>query len=72
MKTIPKSILENTQVEKIVLSEGVEEIGDYAFANNKLLKSVVFPSTLKKIGRGAFKNSNLESVTLPSGLEGNS
>ncbi|MFR6600022.1 MAG: leucine-rich repeat protein [Streptococcus sp.] len=34
-----------------------------------MLKSVVFPSTLKKIGRAAFKNSNIESVTLPSGLE---
>jgi hypothetical protein len=33
-----------------------------------MLTSVVFPSTLTKIGSGAFKANNLISVTIPNGV----
>ena len=69
MKKIPNGILQNTQIERLVLSEGVEEIGDYAFENNQHLKSVLLPSTLKKIGIGSFRNTGLKEVVLPTGLE---
>ena len=58
-----------SNLEKVVIPEGVEAIGDYAFANAPNLSRVVLPSTLKSIGRGAFSNCTyLESITLPEGL----
>ena len=41
-------------VEEVIIPEGVETIGPYAFANLTALKRVVLPSTLKKIDKGAF------------------
>lgn len=41
-------------IEEIVIPEGVEEIGMYAFAGLTALKKVTFPSTLKNISNGAF------------------
>ncbi len=58
-----------SNLTKIVIPEGVEAIGDYAFANAPKLKTVVLPSGLKAIGRGAFANcSYLENIELPEGL----
>lgn len=57
-------------LKKITIPEGVEVIGEYAFANAPDLETVKLPSTLKKIGRGAFSNcSRLDSITLPDGLQ---
>lgn len=44
---------ENT-ITKIVIPEGVEKIGAYAFANLTELEEIVLPSTLKMIDQGAF------------------
>ncbi len=41
-------------IEEIVIPEGVERIGMYAFANLTALKKVTLPSTLKSISNGAF------------------
>ena len=55
-------------IEEIIIPDGVEEIQQYAFANLTALRKVVLPSTLKKIGLGAFygcnklKEINLENV----------
>ncbi len=55
-------------ITKIVIPEGVETIGSYAFANLTALEEVVLPSTLNNIGVGAFlgckqlKYINLENV----------
>lgn len=55
-------------ITKVVIPEGVEEIQEYAFAKLTALKEVVLPTTLKKIGLGAFygcenlTNINLENV----------
>lgn len=43
-------------LSRIVIPEGVTEIGDYAFYDCNALKEVVLPSSLKKIGKGAFGN----------------
>ena len=53
-----------------VIPEGVEEIGDYAFACCKSLERVVLPQSLKRIGAYAFGGcDNLERVELPEGIE---
>ena len=59
----------NNQIEKVVLSKGITNVCSYAFTNNKSLKSVTFPSTLKTIGVEAFINTNLSEVVLPMKLE---
>ncbi len=53
----------------VVVPEGVEEIGSYAFANCTNLVSVTLPSTLEYIGYGAFRGTALASVVIPEGVE---
>lgn len=57
-------------VTDIVIPEGIERIGAYAFNNNSFLKSVVLPDTLTEIGKEAFYEcENLESVSFGDSLE---
>ena len=54
---------ENT-ITKVIIPEGVEKIGSYAFANLTALEEIVFPSTLQAIEYGAFYGcSSLEKIT---------
>ncbi len=51
-------------VTKVIIPEGVEKIGAYAFANLTALEEVVLPSTLEAIEYGAFWGcSSLKKVT---------
>ena len=51
-------------ITKVVIPEGVEKIGAYAFANLTALEEVVLPSTLQAIEYGAFYGcSKLETIT---------
>ncbi len=64
--TKPTYIGDNT-ITKVIIPEGVEKIGPYAFANLTALETVVLPSTLKYIEYGAFYGcTSLKSV---EGLE---
>ena len=54
-------------IEEVIIPEGVETIGPYAFANLTALKRVVLPSTLKKIDKGAFYGCT--SLAVVEGLE---
>ena len=66
-KTIPDGMFSGTGLEKIVIPEGVTEIGYGAFSGSSL-KEVVLPSTLMKIGDYAFSGTKLTSITLPNGI----
>ena len=57
----------NNTLKKIVIPEGVEYIGAYAFANLTALEEVVLPSTLEAIEYGAFFNCT--SLKTVKGLE---
>ena len=57
----------NNTLKRIVIPEGVEYIGAYAFANLTALEEVVFPSTLEAIEYGAFFNCT--SLKTVKGLE---
>ncbi len=46
--------LGNNDIKEVIIPEGVESIGPYAFANLTGLTRVVLPSTLKTIDYGAF------------------
>ncbi|MCD8205773.1 MAG: leucine-rich repeat protein [Clostridia bacterium] len=51
-------------ITKVIIPEGVVEIQGYAFANLTALEEVVFPSTLSRIGYGAFYNcTSLKKIT---------
>ena len=60
----------NTTLQKVVLNEGLESIGDYCFRCNDGLREVVIPSSVKSIGNCAFDECrNLSRVTLQEGLQ---
>lgn len=57
------------QAKYIVIGEGITEIGKGAFFEFSNLKTIQFPSTLKRIRDGAFCSSDqLEKIELPSHL----
>ena len=47
----------------LVLPEGLEEIGDFSFYNNKI-ERIEIPASVKRIGMGAFYGNPLEYVNL--------
>lgn len=54
---------------KLVIEEGITEIGSEAFRNYETLTSVAIPSTVTSIGEGAFSGcSGLTEVTVPDGV----
>lgn len=51
-------------ITKVILPEGIEKIGAYAFANLTGLEEIVLPSTLQSIEYGAFYGcSSLKKIT---------
>ena len=58
------------QLKKVILPEGLKEIGDSTFEGCLRLETVNFPSTLIDIGKNAFGSCGLLSsdITLPYGL----
>ena len=57
-------------LEKIVFSNGLEEIGRYAFDGCDSIKKIDLPETVKIISEFAFAHcESLEDVKLPSNLE---
>ena len=49
----------NQTLEEVVMPDSVEEIGQYAFKNQKALKSVRLSNGIRFIGEGAFSNCDL-------------
>lgn len=66
------------QIRKIVISEGITEIGNNNFSSRALykgntmisVKEVVLPSTLTQIGPLAFAFSGVQKINFPEGLHG--
>lgn len=55
--------------EKVVIPDGLAGIKAYAFANNKTLKSVVFPDSVQRIANGTFSGcAALTQVELSKNL----
>lgn len=64
------SFTDNTDVESVVIPEGVIEIRNYAFAGCSALASVSVPNTVTFLGGHAFEGcTSLESVSLGSGID---
>ncbi len=60
---------ETLLTNNLVIDEGIEEIGRYAFSTMILLKSVSLPESLKIIGPSAFSSTwSLENIVFPDGV----
>ena len=56
-------------LEKLDLGDGLEVIGDGAFAQCANLRELELPDSLQVIGRGAFKALGVEQLRLPASLK---
>ena len=56
-------------IEKVVVSEGVRTVGDYAFRDFTALNEAVIPTTVTSIGAYAFNGTTqLSGIDIPDGL----
>ena len=51
-------------ITKVIITEGIEYIDDYAFYCSNALREIVLPTSLKNIGFCAFANTELNNVTI--------
>lgn len=56
-------------LKKVVLSEGLVQIGREAFEKCLSLRSISLPRSLKQIGRWAFRDTNLKDIYYPGTKE---
>ena len=67
--TTSKSPDNYKSIVEVVIPEGYEDIGDYAFCGCEKLERVSLPSTLQTIGRDAFCNCrNLKEIIIPDSV----
>ncbi len=58
----------NEPITDLVIPEGIVTIADSAFDGCHTIESVIFPSTIKKIGSRAFFNSGITSYSFADGV----
>lgn len=58
-----------TNVEKVIISEGITKIAGAGFSNNYNLKTVILPKTLVEIGFNAFESSHLHDIVIPENVQ---
>ncbi len=55
--------------DRVVVEEGITELGEYIFSGAESIVEVTLPTSLHTIGMNAFANcKNLSQITLPEGL----
>ena len=56
-------------ISSLVLNEGIESIGLYAFNNDNQIKTINIPNSVKTISDSAFNNCNAKTLNLGSGVQ---
>ena len=56
--------------QKIILPDALTSIGDYAFADTHVFGHAEFPDGIKYLGAGAFRNTQIDPVSLPDNPDG--
>lgn len=70
VSVIGRDVFMKKEVEEVVMPDSITEIQDYAFSNNKNLKSVKLSKNLQVLGVNAFFNCQaLKSIELPATLK---
>lgn len=69
VKVLEKACFSGCELEKVTLHKGLKEIGFEAFACSNEISSIKIPSTVKKIGGGAFAFNPIEAIKLPKSLK---
>ncbi|MEV6689510.1 leucine-rich repeat protein, partial [Lysinibacillus fusiformis] len=59
----------NSKVQKLRLPTFLEEVGGYAFDKLVGITEMNYPSTLTKLGAGAFRRLQLTSLEIPEGVD---
>lgn len=57
----------NTEIDHVVIREGVTSIGNYAFVSCGM-DDIEIPDSVTRIGQGAFALSRVESIRIPAGV----
>ena len=58
LSNVDKLYIEGEMIEDLIIPDGVEYIPDYAFKSYSRLKSVVIPSSVKRVGGSVFEGCN--------------
>lgn len=66
--TIEQNAFKDSALASVKLSEGLESIGEYAFAGTKLI-GINIPSTVSSIESNTFLDSSLSNVTINKGTK---
>ena len=68
VKEILAGMFVNSSIQHLIIEEGVESIGDYAFEGSSL-KTISLPSSLRTIGHSAFKSCDrLKYLDIPDNV----
>lgn len=68
--TVVEGLRELQGLSEVIISDGVTELGEFAFACDTALTKVSLPNSLKKIGCSAFTECySLKEIDLPNSLE---
>lgn len=63
-----QEVVARSNVQKVVIEEGITSVGSHAFEDMYSLKEVVLPQSVTSIGTEAFTNIPLKKINLPEGL----
>ena len=69
LKVIEEYSFSRSSIRELVISEGVEEIGERAFMNCTMLQSVTIPDSVTTLGYGVFSGSGIQSVIIGKGVD---
>lgn len=64
-----KLFLNDQLVTSLTLTEGITEIGDYAFINCTSISKIIIPEGVTYIGVETFSNCDITSITIPDSVE---
>ncbi len=68
VKVIGKEAFRGSEIEELILNDGLESIEDYAFSETNFTELNI-PGSVKTIGKHAFSVSQIQNLTLNNGLE---
>lgn len=57
------------EAKKVIISDGITSIGDYAFEDFIALKEAEIPNSVKRLGMHSFSGSALSELNIPASVE---